>query len=99
MSKTRSFTTFFNGWWSPANETFPIMNSRGELVGAFLVIEGPVWKCFIAARGYTESLAIDGGQPLWVTPRESGGGCTECLTLSLTKINEDSREILLEEEA
>jgi hypothetical protein len=95
---TRSFTTFFNGYWSPANESFPILNQRGELVGGFVVIEGPVWKCFIASRGYAESIAIGTGQALWVTPRNSGGNCVEAITLSLEKINDDSREIMLEDD-
>lgn len=99
MNTTRTFTTFFDHLWSPAFEVFPIENAEGVLVGGYTVIDGPVWKCFIATRGYGESLAI--GSPnskLYVTPDIGPTGRTEKLTLSLVKISEESKLVNLEEE-
>lgn len=91
---TVSFTTYFEGRWSAAYEVFPIMNGRSELVGGFTVIDGPVWKCFIATRGYIESLNL-GNSPVWITPEGEGGEISK-LYLTLTKFNDQSKEIHLE---
>lgn len=95
---TRRFTAHFEGCWSPASEVFPIQNYEGVLVGGFTIIDGPVWKCFIASRGYGECLAIGTGARLWVTPDVDLRLGTQKLVLSLVKINEHSKEVNLEEE-
>ncbi len=96
MNKVVRFTTFFDGW-SPAFEVFPIMNAEGILVGGFTVIDGPVWKCFVASRGYSESLRLMDGN-LYVHPVRDSSGAIVKLVLSAYKEDQESRQIKPEDE-
>jgi hypothetical protein len=89
----KKFTTVFEGW-SPAHEVFPILNAEKVLIGGFLVIEGPVWKCFISARGYPESLMLeDPDNAPWVTPIRNSDGAIDQLLVSTIKMNDESKRI------
>jgi len=92
MTSTNSvyhFDVILEGW-SPAGEVFPVVNENSDLVGGFTVSDGPIWKCFVSARGYPESLAITSGNPFYVTPITESGAIVE-LRLSMIKINEESK--------
>ena len=98
------FTTSFEGRWSPANETFPIETEDGQLVGSFLIVEGPAWKCFLSGVGYVESLFLGSETPPYITPvlteghpREVNAGAVEKLIVSAKRLTEESKRINVEE--
>jgi len=91
----RRFTVAFEGW-TPAFEVFPIENVEGILIGGFLVIEGPIWKCFVSRVGYPESLTLeDSDDPPWVTPTRADDNSIVKLVVSSIKMNEESKRIRL----
>ena len=91
------FATFFDGW-SPSQEVFPITTFlEQKLVGGFLVIEGPVWKCFIARIGYSESITIAAGW-CYLTPKVDTDGSIISLVLSSFSLDSTSKKVAIEEE-
>jgi hypothetical protein len=91
----RRFTVAFEGW-TPAFEVFPIENADGTLIGGFLVIDGPVWKCFISRVGYPESLTLeDSENPPWITPLRAEDSSIVKLVVSNVKTSEESKRIRL----
>ena len=97
LPNEKKFTTVFEGW-SPANEVFPIVNAEKVLIGGFLVIEGPVWKCFVSSRGYPESLSLeDPSSPPWITPIRGSDDSIIQLMVSTIKINDESKRIYIKE--
>ncbi len=90
---TVKFAVGFDGW-TPAFEVFPIVNSDNLVVGGFLVIEGPVWKCFVAKHGYPESLSLgDNDNPPWITPVRAADDSIVKLVVSSVKTSEESKKI------
>lgn len=85
------FTTVFLGEWSPANEVFPIISNLYQtVIGGFLVVEGPAWKCFMSRTGYTESMSVSDGQ-FYLTPKKASDGSIIALIVSDMAINTDSK--------
>jgi len=97
------FTVAFEGRWSPANEVFPIETEDGQLVGSFVLVEGPAWKCFLSGVGYVESLFLGSETPPYITPFMVEGPTrfdrngVEKLIVSTKSLNEESKRINVEE--
>lgn len=98
------FTVAFEGRWSPANETFPIETEDGQLIGSFLIVEGPAWKCFLSGIGYSESLFLGSETPPYITPivteghpGEVAAGAIEKLVVSSKPLSEESKRVNVEE--
>jgi hypothetical protein len=92
-NSTVRFTVVFEGW-TPAFEVFPVENSDGLLVGGFLVIEGPIWKCFVSRSGYPESLFLnDSDNPPWITPVRETDDSIIKLIISNIKMNDESKRL------
>ena len=96
-SNVLKFTTFFEGW-SPAFEVFPIIanSDLNQIVGGFTVIEGPVWKCFIARTGYQESILVTENKG-YATPQRDVTGAITTILLSDWAINEESKIVIINE--
>jgi hypothetical protein len=95
LTAIRRFTVGTNGEWTPANQTFPIESSEGQIIGAFLIVEGPAWACFISGRGYYESLWLDTDTPPYISPIRSEDGSVQKLVVSRKKLNDESKLIKL----
>jgi len=90
---TKKFVVAFDGW-TPAFEVFPVVNSDGLVIGGFLVIDGPVWKCFVGRTGYPESLSLDDSDnPPWITPVRAEDDSIVKLVVSNVKTNDESKRI------
>jgi hypothetical protein len=103
-SRIYRFMVAFEGRWSPANEVFPIETAEGQLVGSFVIVEGPAWKCFLSGIGYAESLFLGSDTPPYITPviteghpTEVTSGAVEKLVVSAKAINDESKRISVEE--
>ena len=84
--------------WTPAGEVFPITNENSQIIGAFTVSDGPIWKCFVSARGSYEALMITSGDKFYLTPILTSDGSITELRVSMFKVNDDSKSMTAEGE-
>jgi hypothetical protein len=79
--------------WAVANQVHPIKDIVGDLLGAFLIVDGGVLSCFINSKESEVALNVSAGIDIFATYELNLDGSIQTLVLSTVKISHLSQKI------